>query len=99
MDNHSDPWYLSVLTADSALEIDNYLTQGTIDFRRLRELEGALEQYRLQDTDNALTVNDFPYLALWRSLNSDNSINTYSELASRMNLLRLILQSQHLVLY
>lgn len=83
-------WYLSELSLEGAIEIDNHLLGNNDDFSHVKELTKILEKYQLNDDDSFLTKYDFPYLPIWRAFkkNSDKNIQFIPELALEMRLFR-----------
>ena len=88
-------WYLSELSITSAIELDNYIIGRNKNFEHLAELSTIFEEYKLKDTDNALTEPLFPFMPLMRAIEkiSQKKIKYYSELALNFNLLNLELKN------
>ena len=90
-DIETTAFYLAELALEGAIEIDNNLLGRNDDFSHIQELAGILEKYKLDGTENAMTMNAlFPYLSVRRSLKdaSGKKLETFPELALEMNLFR-----------
>jgi hypothetical protein len=86
----TSPDYLADLAIRGATETDNYLLGRNKDFGHVRELAEILKKHQLKDTDDALSISEFPYIPLWRAMSRDGpkKITDFAELALEMRLLR-----------
>ncbi len=76
------------------VEIDNYLLGKTNSFESVQEFRDVLVKYQLKDSDDALSMPNFPYVGLHRAMHCDEKpIRKIDELALEMRLLRMELRN------
>lgn len=96
--NHETCWnylkYLAGLAINVAVEIDNYLLGKTNSFESIHEFRDVLVKYQLKDSDDALSMPNFPYTGLHKAMYCDEKqIRKVDQLALEMRLLRMELRN------